>query len=86
MRKVLSTFFTEAKILLNDQDRRGLFKLVEGCRMMDSFVDVKAMTERILAKTQAGVKAVVKDVRNANKNTAPPNSKGKGGGSSVREV
>lgn len=67
VRKTLSTFCTEAKILLNEHDKKGIYKLVEDCKFLDSYVDMRAVTDTIVTRAEAGIKAIVKDVKRARK-------------------
>lgn len=67
VRKTLSTFCTEAKILLNEHDKKGIYKLVEDCKFLDSYVDMRTVTDTIVTRAEAGIKAIVKDVKRARK-------------------
>lgn len=66
VRRTLSNFCTQAKILLNDRNKRGIYKLVAECKFLESYVDMKVLTEEITSKSDVRVRAVVRDVRKAN--------------------
>ena len=70
VRRTLSSFCTKAKILLNDRNKKGVFKLVAECTFLESYVDMKVLTEEITSKADVRVRAVVKDVRKANHHVA----------------
>lgn len=61
VKKALTTFCTEAKFLLNEQDRKGVYKLVANCKFLESYVDMKVLTDRVTAKAEAGIRTMVKE-------------------------
>jgi hypothetical protein len=64
---MLTEFCTEAKTLLNNRDKRGVYKLVEKCSFLDQYVDTKSLTEKIVGRAETGVKVVVKAAVSAKK-------------------
>lgn len=59
IRRMLRSFCTDAKLLVNEKDRRGLYKLVAGCPFLDAYMDAGALTARVTAKADAGIREVM---------------------------
>lgn len=83
---MLCTFCTEAKVLLNDEDKKGVYKLVAGCKFLESYVDMRQLTERITSKAEAAVKAVIKDVRKKGQQASQQVVAGNSGSSTRKKV
>lgn len=54
--RTLRSFCTEAKMLVNEKDRKALFKLVADCPLIDEYMDPKALTARVTSKARAGIR------------------------------
>jgi hypothetical protein len=60
LRKTISNFCTDAFLLLQEEDKRGIYRLVERCPFIETFADKQTLTDRTMSKVGSGMRAIKK--------------------------